>query len=65
MMMKTTQSDVTIAVFAPDETMTKPDFNETDQYGIPKWRHMEPYGRPRNEKGNHSDAVPTMKSLDK
>ena len=25
---------------------------------------MKPYGRLRNEIGNHSDAVPTMKSLD-
>ena len=56
---------IVVAVFASDETMTKPDFNETDQYGIPKWRHMKPYGRPWNEKGNHSDAVPIMKSLDK
>ena len=61
--MKTTSSDVMVADFALDETITNRDFNETDQYGIPKWRHMKPYGKSRNEKENHSDAVPTMKTL--
>ena len=40
------------------------DIKKSDEWdGKPKWRHMKPYGRPRNERGNHFDAVPTMKSL--